>query len=159
MNWYVIYTKPAAELKVAKQLQSQGIEAYCPSYTELRQWSDRKKKVRCPYFRSYVFVRVAAKDRNRVFSTAGVVRYLYWLGKPAIIRNGEMADLRNYLDGNTAGEVRIEQLRVGDRVSLASGILKDSVGVLDEIGTTRVRMILPALGCKVVVRIADLAAG
>ena len=56
MNWYVLYTKPKWEKKVAEQLQAMGIDCYCPLVMKERQWSDRKKKVEMPLFNSYVFV-------------------------------------------------------------------------------------------------------
>ncbi|MFC2147580.1 transcription termination/antitermination NusG family protein [Bacteroidota bacterium] len=38
MNWYVIYTRPRWESKIYKALLEQGIEAYCPAYSVLRQF-------------------------------------------------------------------------------------------------------------------------
>ena len=86
MNWYVVYTKPRWEKKVVEQLNQKGIECYCPLITQVRQWSDRKKKVDVPLFNSYVFVHLEESDRNSVFLSSGVVRYLFWLGKLAVVR-------------------------------------------------------------------------
>jgi hypothetical protein len=44
LNWFVVYTKPLTEKKVADRLCLLGIESYLPLYTTIRQWSDRKKK-------------------------------------------------------------------------------------------------------------------
>ncbi|MDT0651627.1 UpxY family transcription antiterminator, partial [Autumnicola edwardsiae] len=90
MQWYVLYTKPKWELKVYENLQKKDIKAYCPTVTEVKQWSDRKKKITAPLFRSYIFVYLAEKERSEVFEVPGVVRYLYWLGKPAIVRDVEI---------------------------------------------------------------------
>ena len=46
MNWYVLHTKPRNEKKVEEQLLSIGINAYCPKRTEIKFWSDLKKKGR-----------------------------------------------------------------------------------------------------------------
>ena len=46
LNWNVLYTKPQHEFKVVEQLNKSKIEAFCPSFEEVRQWSDRKKKSR-----------------------------------------------------------------------------------------------------------------
>ena len=73
MNWYVVYTKPKWEKKVAEQLINSGIECYCPLITQVRQWSDRKKKVEVPLFNSYVFVQLPDAERNKVFQSVGVV--------------------------------------------------------------------------------------
>ena len=80
MPWYVIYTKPRNEKKVAERLQQIGITVYCPMITMIKQWSDRKKKVQIPLLNSYVFVCLEDKEREKVFQVSGVVRYLFWLG-------------------------------------------------------------------------------
>ena len=45
LNWYVLYTTSRAEKKVAQRLEEKGLEVFLPMIEELRQWSDRKKKV------------------------------------------------------------------------------------------------------------------
>ena len=52
MKWFVLYTKPQFELKVAKSLKSLGIQAYCPVYKHIKQYSDRTKKVEKPLLKS-----------------------------------------------------------------------------------------------------------
>jgi len=47
--------------------------------TQIKQWSDRKKKTETPLIPSYVFVNIEEKNRNDVFEVPGVVRYLFWL--------------------------------------------------------------------------------
>jgi transcription antitermination factor NusG len=96
--WYVIYTKPRHEKKVADQLQDHGISVFCPLITTVKQWSDRKKKVKEPLFKSLVFVQVEEKLRDSVFNIPGVVRYLYWLGKPAIVKEYEILAIKDLID-------------------------------------------------------------
>jgi len=67
MTWYALYTKPKNEKKVTEQLQKSGIEVYCPMVTQIKQWSDRKKKTETPLIPSYVFVNIEEKNRNDVF--------------------------------------------------------------------------------------------
>ena len=62
--------------------------------TQIKQWSDRKKKVEIPLINSYVFVNIEDKNRNIVFEVSGVVRYLFWLGKPAVIQEQEIEALK-----------------------------------------------------------------
>ena len=90
MNWYVICTKPNTELKVASQLNSLGINAFCPSYSFIKKYSDRKKKAEKPLMPRYVLVKMLEKDRTNVFAIPNVIRYLFWLGKPAIVRHEEI---------------------------------------------------------------------
>src|SRR5690606_40964625 len=100
MPWYALYTKPRNEKKVADGLAKLGIEVYCPMVIQVRQWSDRKKKVELPLIPSYVFVRLEEKERERVFEVPGIVRYLYWLGKPAVITDVEIKTLQGSLKNN-----------------------------------------------------------
>ena len=97
MKWFVIYTKPNQEIRIADDMLAYGINAYCPAYNHLKQYSDRKKKVKKPLMPSYVLVQLSEKDRPRVFSVSGVVRYLFWLGKPAEVRAKEIEVLKSSL--------------------------------------------------------------
>ena len=124
---------------------------------EVRQWSDRKKKVRTPYFRSYIFVRLPEEERNRVFCHPGVLKYLFWLGKPAVIRDTEIEMIRTYLSGRERQDVLIEQLKPGDAVVLLRGALKDRQAHIEHIDASRVRLVLPVLGYRVSVRLSDIA--
>lgn len=75
--WFVVYTKPRNELKVLERLLGIGIVAYTPFKTELRKWSDRKKKVKVPLLPSMVLVYLEEKETAKVFEIHGVVRYLF----------------------------------------------------------------------------------
>lgn len=99
MAWFAIYTRPKNEKKVVEGLEKLGVEVYCPMVTEIKQWSDRKKKVEIPLIKSYVFVNIEEKNRNIVFEVPGVVRYLFWLGKPAVIQEQEIEVLKASLKG------------------------------------------------------------
>ncbi len=57
-SWFAFYTKPRWEKKVAGLLSARGIINYCPLNKVVRQWSDRKKVVLEPVFKSYVFVKI-----------------------------------------------------------------------------------------------------
>ncbi len=74
-----------------------GFESWCPVQKKERQWSDRKKIIEEPLFRSYVFVKAAKDERNQILSVNGVVNFLYFEKKPAIIRDNEIELIRKYL--------------------------------------------------------------
>ena len=90
MPWYVVVTRPRAELKVKDRLKAIGVEVCCPTRVEKRQWSDRVKKVVVPLLPSMVLVFLEVKDRELIFSVPGVVRYLFYLGKPAVVPKKEV---------------------------------------------------------------------
>ena len=96
-KWHVVYTKPKWEKKVDSNFAQKGIESWCPTQKKERQWSDRKKIIEEPLFKSYVFVRATKEEYTNVLSTMGVVRFLYFEKKPAIIRDNEIELIRKYL--------------------------------------------------------------
>lgn len=156
MPWYVVRTKPQHEIKSAKFLENLGLEVYCPVVTEVRQWSDRKKKVTVPLFKSYLFVKPEDKERSVVYEAPGVLNYLYWLNKPAQVREEEIKTLKDWLEDDRVDEFKVEKLVVGDTILLSHGPLKDKEAKIRKIGKKRMWLLLPALDCKVNVRIADV---
>jgi transcriptional antiterminator RfaH len=146
-NWYVVYTKPKWEKKVAEQLKEKNIECYCPLITQVRQWSDRKKKVEVPLFNSYVFVCLEESERDLAFLSTGVVRYLFWLGKPAIVREEEIQTIKKWLDGSPTNEITIEQYQVGDKIKVASGPFSSQEAIVQEVGKSHYLLVLESLGC------------
>ena len=147
MNWYVVYTKPRWEKKVAEKLTQIGIECYCPIITQVKQWSDRKKKIEVPLFNSYVFVQLQEGDRNSVFQIAGVVRYLFWLGKPAIVRDEEIKSIKDSLKASNIAEVSVSSIQVGDRIKLESGAFSNQSAIVQEVSNTHCILVLESLGC------------
>jgi transcription antitermination factor NusG len=115
-KWFVLCTKPRNELKVLNRLLSLGIDAYSPSRIELRQWSDRKKKVIVPLLPSMVLVRLDEKKVHKVFEIPGVVRYLFEYGKRAEVSNEEVVAMQSFVE-NTL-RVQESKLVVGATVQV-----------------------------------------
>ena len=148
MKWFVIYTKPNQEIRIASDMLASGINAYCPTYMHLKQYSDRKKKVKKPLMPSYVLVQLSEKDRPRVFSFSGVVRYLFWLGKPAEVRNEEIQILKANLKG-TFDDISISKLVKGSEYIINSGLFKGHKGTVLDVLKNKLRLELPSFGVKV----------
>ena len=151
MPWYVVYTSPRAEKKVAEQLSRIGIENYCPTLMQLKQWSDRKKKVETPLFSSYVFVRLEEENRNAVFQARGVIRYLFWLEKPAIVRDEEIKAIRDWLS-DTQLDLQVARWQPGDRMKLSEGPFRNQEGTIKEINANSISLILEAIGVVLTIR-------
>ena len=156
MNWYVLCTKPRHEAKTAHALEQLGFEVYCPVKTEVRQWSDRKKKVRSPLFSKYIFVRTCEQNRNGVFQAAGVLNYLFWLKKPAVVPEQEMNALRCYLEDEAIDSEDLRCFKSGDTVELKQGFFKGQKAEIKKINNQRVELILPVLGYRLIARTRDL---
>lgn len=147
MNWYVVYTKPKWEKKVADKLNQVGIECYCPLITQVKQWSDRKKKIEVPLFNSYVFVRLADTERNSAFQVSGVVRYLFWLGKPAIVKDQEIEIIKKSLTAPNLSEISVSSIQVGDKIKLESGAFTNQNAIVKEVSNNYYILVLETLGC------------
>ena len=99
-NWFAVYTKSRSEQKVFERLEKAAYKSFLPLITELRQWSDRKKKVKVPLISSYVFVKVQEKDLAAIYTIPGVVGVLKYLGHPAKIKAVEINNLKIIANNN-----------------------------------------------------------
>jgi transcription antitermination factor NusG len=153
MKWFVIHTKPRFEKKVEEKLLSFGIEAYCPTRKEIRLWSDRKKKVDIPVLPSMVLVRIKEQDVNDVFNINGVIRYMFWLGKRAIVRQSEIDILKKYLDRSYNPVISKSSLiNVGDNFDMSS--FNNEKGIVNKISNNNIWIYLRSIGCTVKLNLA-----
>ncbi len=115
-KWFVLCTKPRNELKVTEHLTRIGVEVYTPTKIEVRQWSDRKKKVSIPLLPSMVLVQLSEKEVDVVFDVPGAVRFLFEHGKRASVSNEEVLAMKSYLQ--MLVEKESKTLAVGDLVKV-----------------------------------------
>jgi len=151
MPWFVIYTKSRSEKKVADELSRRGVDVYCPVRKVERQWSDRKKIVEEPLFRSYVFVRVLPKDRQVVFGVDGVVRYLFWLGQPAEVLPEEIQAIKDLLNEFDHINLNVDYFEPNDRLVFNSGAFSGQEGHVISQDGSKIRVYLPKLGVQITV--------
>lgn len=143
-HWLVIYTKPRAEKKVEERLIRDGIDAYCPTYITLKQWSDRKKKVELPLIPSYVFVRVNERERTQVLQDPGVMNFVFWQGKPAVIRQEEIEVLKSNMSN-----FEIPEAQVGEYIVVEHGTFKGQTGKVKHISDNNVVLVLESLNITI----------
>lgn len=156
-KWYAVYTRSRAEKKVAEAFEEQHIEHYLPLITTLRQWSDRKKKVKLPLITGYVFVRITGKQHMKVLETFGVVKILHFKGRPVSIPDYQINNLKILL--GTQLPVVCEQIDYvkGQEVLITNGPLKDLRGVILMIkGCQKLAITINALKCNIIVDINPL---
>ena len=156
MNWYVVYTKPKWGKKVAERLNAIGVVTYCPLITKVSQWSDRKKTVSVPLFNSYIFVQIEEKNRNQIFEVTGAIRYLFWLGKPAVVKDSEIETIKNWLSVPEEFELAVDQWKKGDKIVLDSGPFVSQSAVIQEVKQNHYILILESLGCVLKVNKREL---
>ena len=153
MSWMVLYIKPHLEIKTADYLRSIGLESYCPTFNLIKQYSDRKKKVKKPLLPSYIFVKINEKDRHKVFQCPNVIRYLFWLGKPAIVRNNEIELMKSNLSG-IYDSVIIKKLKLGSNYNITQGPFKGQTGKVVQMSKNQIKLELISIGVSVVLKAA-----
>jgi len=152
-KWYALYTKPRWEKKIDTLLVRKGIESWCPLQKIERQWSDRKKIIEDPLFKSYVFVRIDNTERTKVLMTDGVLNFVYYLGKPAVIKDEEVAIIKRYLSEKDASILILSQegFKEETKIKVNHGVFMGNEGTVLRGGKKKVYVKLESLGQVMVV--------
>jgi transcription antitermination factor NusG len=145
-NWYAVYTRPRWEKKVAFFMSQDALENYCPLNKVIRRWSDRKKIVEEPLFTSYVFVRITARQFAQIQQIDGVVNFVYWLGKPAVIRDNEIELIKRFLNEHINVKVERTNLHINDKIKILNGPFMEMEGNIVEVNKRIVKVNLVSLG-------------
>ena len=154
MIWNVLYTKPRNEKKVLDRLTAKGINCYCPIQKTLKQWSDRKKWVEEPIFKSYVFVEEPKSEVEKmtILQTSGVVRFMFWLGEPAKVKESEIKKIKNFLGNHSS--VETIAFEAGTELKIKDGALKGSTGVVVYQTKTEIVLNVQQLGLSMIARLS-----
>ncbi len=152
--WHVLYTKPRNEKKVFESLVANGVECYYPTQKVLKQWSDRKKWIEEPLFKSYIFVKApeSMAEKLAVLQSPGVVRFLFWLGKEAEVKQSEIDAIRKFLGSYET--VEVVSFEVGTNLEISDGALKGMDGIVDYQTDTEVVLKIDKLGMSLVARLS-----
>jgi transcription antitermination factor NusG len=155
-QWLAVYTKPRWEKKTHQLLVAKGIQSYCPLNTVYRKWSDRIKKVEEPLFKSYLFVQVTADQQTQVRLTDGVLNFVYWVGKPAVVKPEEIEAIRRFLDehDDVIAEA-YDRLRPGAKVTVSSGLMMGAEGTVEKLDNRWAEVVLESIGFRLRAKIAQ----
>lgn len=127
-------------------LTEKGLECYCPLNKVRRKWSDRVKVVEEPLFKSYVFVKIGDDDRSTVRMTPGAINFVYWDGKPAVIREKEINAIKRFLNEYENVEVQQVEIKVNQRVRITNGMLMDQEGKVLDVRHKTAKVAIDSLG-------------
>jgi len=131
-NWYAVQTRARNEKVIAERLQEQGLDTFLPLVTEIRRWSDRKKKVELPLFSCYVFVKLVisnSQERMSVYRTNGVFGIVSMRGEAIPIPEEQIDALRTVVTQQVSWSAH-PFLKVGQRVRIRGGSMDGVEGVL-----------------------------
>lgn len=139
--------------KVSEQLARKKVESYCPLNKVVRQWSDRKKTVFEPLFVSYVFIHATEADFLSVKQTDGVINFVHWLGKPAVVKEEEINVIKRFL--NEHENVKLEKIQISlqDNVRIIAGPLMSVAGKVMAVKPKSIKVLLPTLGFAMIVEV------
>lgn len=155
LSWYILCTKPRNEKKVVKHLSEAGYIVYCPLKKISRQWSDRTKVIEEPLFPSYIFIQIDDHRREEVFSYHGIVRYLFWCGRPAKVCQEEINIIQKWLGEFKNEDIDISDIRIGDLVRITTGQFSGEEGLLLYRSKHKVVVQLKELGIQLSLSLAN----
>jgi len=156
MSWFVLSVKAQQEMRVADILERMNVEVFCPIIRESRDWSDSQNAIVTPLFKGYVFVNLEEKYRGLVFGAQGVVRYLFWQGKPAIIKDEEIWTIKKWMADDTNDVEALSKLIPGSEVVEEKGVLKDHSGIVYWVRKNNVSFLLKEMGVKTQEELKDV---
>ena len=134
-------------------LQEKGIESYCPLNRVQRKWSDRLKVVEEPLFKSYVFVHVSEDDKTAVRMINGVVNFVYWLGKPAVVKDKEIDIIKKFLDEHENVEVEPVEIHPDSKVHITGGVFMDKEATVLNVMKNKVKVVIESIGFALIANI------
>ena len=146
--WYVLSTKPRNEKKVAERLAAAGFTVYCPLQKVRRQWSDRIQTIEEPLFKRYIFIYIENFKRHKVFEFPGTLRYLFWLGQPAIVRSEEITTIQKWLGNYNHEDINISAIEPGNFVRITSGHFEGEEAVFIDVRNNKAVLQLKEMGIQ-----------
>ena len=130
-----------------RALTQLGFESYCPLNKVRRKWSDRIKVVEEPLFKSYVFVHVEDAMRPEVRYVDGVLNFVYWNKKPAVVKDEEIVAIKRFLSEYDDVEVKTMDVQPADEVVISAGVMMGAKGrVLRVMGNNIIEVRIESLG-------------
>ena len=95
-QWYIIYTRPKCEKRVAALLTKKKIENFYP--LNCRHIKDYRvdKIVYEPLFESYVFAKIEPSQVALLKKLNSVINLVYWKSQPMIISEDEVATIKEF---------------------------------------------------------------
>ncbi|QEC69062.1 UpxY family transcription antiterminator [Panacibacter ginsenosidivorans] len=160
-KWFAVYTKPRWEKKVNSILLLKGVASWCPVQKTERQWSDRKKIIEDPLFKSYVFVKINDDEKLTVLQTEGILNFVHFLGKPAVIKDEEIETIKSFLLEKDA-KINIQSLqgfKEDDKVVIKHGIFMDNTGTVIRTAAKKIYVRLESLDQVMIVEFPANYAG
>ena len=154
-NWYVVYTRPQCEKKIAALLTKKKLENFIPLVCVEAQRARRNKVTFKPLFQSYVFVHTTEQEAAMLKQVDGVINLLYWLGRPAVINEAEINAIREFTSDYE--NIGLERLSVNSSM-MEHSIYRSSYeieGNLVAVKNKTIKINLPSLGYAMIANLKE----
>jgi transcriptional antiterminator RfaH len=148
--WYVIYTKPLQEERAGNNLKAWSVETLTPKIRERRynQFTGKPTYITKPFFPRYIFARFEAESMlHKVCFVRGVHSVVGFGDGPAPI-DEELIEIIKAQTGEDGYVHPGEQLKLGDRVSINDGPVKDFVGIFERESSASERVVILLTSAK-----------
>jgi transcription antitermination factor NusG len=128
-RWYALYTKGRHEKFLDCEFQKRRIETFLPVRKIMRHWSDRKKIIIEPLFKSYLFVRCPWKQRFEILNTKGAVCFVTsgLSHAPIEVPERDLFSMRRFAEQDIPMDP-FPYLREGEKVYIKNGPFKGVEG-------------------------------
>ncbi|MEO9070472.1 MAG: UpxY family transcription antiterminator [Ginsengibacter sp.] len=152
-NWYIIYTKPRCEQKVAATFSKKKIENFLPVNCKQGKSIWKSKLVYEPLFNSYIFANITETEIAKIRTVEGVVNFVYWKGEPATIHENEIEAIKEFT--NDYQDIHLEKTFINpdEEVKVIDGPKYSMDGNLLMIKNTAIKVNLPSIGFAMVAKI------
>ncbi len=127
--WLVCHTKPRCEKKFAALMAAEGFEHYLPLVVSVRRYAQQTKRFTKPLFPGYVFARVPAERKARIYQQDLLARALPVSDETAFLR--QLSDVRTMIASGYELTV-LPLLTRGRRVRVVGGPLHGLEGFIDD---------------------------
>ncbi len=127
---------------------------FCTHALTVRRKFLRKKIIDMPLFSSYVFVRVFEKDLMGLKSiTSNIVNLIYWLGKPAVVKDQEIDNIKYFLNEHSNIKLEKRNVDINEEVLIMRGSFYNQYGIVRTVKNNSVVVSLPSLGYSMIAEI------
>jgi transcription antitermination factor NusG len=154
-KWYVFYTRPNYERKVAQLLSKKKIETFCPLRRTKINSLRRIKRQDEPLFKEYLFVNLSDKDMIVARKATGVINFIYWMGEPAVIKHEEILAIKEFCNDYTEIELFKTPVNVNETARFIDSPTYNNDGNILSIKNKSIKIILPSLGYVMVATLKE----
>ena len=145
-NWYIIYTKPKCEKKIATLLTKRKIENFCPFNCKLVRSPRKSKLFYEPLFDSYVFAYIAEEVLALLKQMDYILSIVYWKGEPAKVSDEEIEAIKEFTTDHQNIKLEKTKVNVNDVTRIIDGPMYSMDGQVLTVKNKTIKVNLPSLG-------------